>query len=88
MKQSQSLSHVVGPCRKGLALIACADPECGGWSSAWGTFSKQPTAPNLDKEEEDAEMFVKDDGWEEEVELEDEDEDDAISDVGSKHAKE
>ena len=43
----------------------------------------------LDEEEEDPEMFVKDDSWEEEeVELGDEDEDDAISNVDSKHAKE
>ena len=36
-------------------------------------------------EEEDLEMLVKDDGWEEEVELEDED--DPISDLNSEHAK-
>ena len=40
----------------------------------------------LNEEEEDPEMLVKDDGWEEEeVELEDEDE--AISDLDIKHAK-
>ena len=40
----------------------------------------------LDEEEEDPEMFVEDDGWEEEVDLEDED--DAISDLYSEHTKE
>ena len=40
----------------------------------------------LDEEEEDPEMMVKDDGWEEE-EVELEDEDDAISDLDSEHAK-
>ena len=39
----------------------------------------------LYKEEEDLEMMVEDDGWEEEVELEDED--DAISDLNSEHAE-
>ena len=39
----------------------------------------------LDAEEEDPEMMVEDDGWEEEVELEDED--DAISDLNSEHAE-
>ena len=43
--------------------------------------------PILDEEEEDLEMMVEDDCWEkEEVELEDED--DAISDLDSEHAKE
>ena len=42
--------------------------------------------PLLDGEEEDPEMMVKDDGWEEEVELEDED--DAISDLDSEYAEE
>jgi len=42
--------------------------------------------PLLDEEEEDPEMLVEDDGWEEEVDLEDED--DAISDLDSEHAKE
>ena len=37
-------------------------------------------------EEEDPEMLVKDDGWEGEVDLEDED--DAISDLNSEHAEE
>ena len=37
-------------------------------------------------DEEDLEMFVEDDGWEEEVDLEDED--DAISDLNSKHIEE
>ena len=41
--------------------------------------------PFLDDEEEDLEMMVDDDGWEEEVELEDED--DAIFDLDSGHAK-
>ena len=41
----------------------------------------------LDEEEEDPEMMVGDDGWEkEEVDLEDED--DAISNLDSKHAEE
>ena len=40
----------------------------------------------LDEEEEDPEMMVEDDGWEEGVELEDED--DAISDLDSEHAEE
>ena len=40
-------------------------------------------------EGEDPEMLVEDDGWEEEeVDLEDEDEDDAISDLDSEHAEE
>ena len=39
----------------------------------------------LDEEEEDPEMLVEDDGWEEEVELEDED--NAISDLDSEHAE-
>ena len=42
----------------------------------------------LDKEEEeDPEMLVEDDGWEEE-EVDLEDEDDAISDLDSEHAEE
>ena len=41
--------------------------------------------PILD-EEEDPEMFVEDDGWEEEVVPSDED--DAISDLDSEHAEE
>ena len=41
--------------------------------------------PILDEKEEDLEMFVEDDGWEE-VDLEDED--DAISDLDSEHAEE
>ena len=40
----------------------------------------------LDVEEEDPEILVEDDGWEEE-EVELEDEEDAISDLDSKHAK-
>ena len=41
--------------------------------------------PILDEEEEDPEMLVEDDGWEEEVELENED--DPISDLDSKHTE-
>ena len=40
----------------------------------------------LDEEEEDPEMLVEDDGWQEEVDLQDED--DAISDLNSEHAEE
>ena len=40
----------------------------------------------LDEEEEDLEMLVEDDGWEEE-EVELEDEDDPISDLDSEHAE-
>ena len=40
----------------------------------------------LDEEEEDPEMLVEDDGWEEE-EVELEDEDDPISDLNSEHAE-
>ena len=48
-------------------------------------FEKNKLHPIL-KEEEDPEMMVEHDGWkEEEVELEDED--DAISDLDSEHAK-
>ena len=43
--------------------------------------------PILDEEEEDPEMMVEDDGWEEE-EVDLEDEDDTISDHDSEHAKE
>ena len=43
--------------------------------------------PLLDEEEEDLEMLVEDDGWEEE-EVDLEDEDDAISDLDSEHAEE
>ena len=41
--------------------------------------------PILNEEEEDPEMLIEDDGWEEEVDLEDED--NAISDLDSEHAK-
>ena len=41
----------------------------------------------LNEEEEDPEMLVEDDGWEEE-EVELEDEGDAISDLDSEHAEE
>ena len=49
-------------------------------------FLNNQLHPILDEEEEDPEMMVEDDGWEEEVELEVED--DAISDLDSEHAKE
>ena len=42
--------------------------------------------PLLDEEEEDPEMLVEDDGWEEE-EVELEDEDDAISDLDIEQTK-
>ena len=41
-----------------------------------------------EEEEEDPEMFIKDDGWEEEEQGVPVDEDDAISDLDSKHADE
>ena len=47
-------------------------------------FLNNQLHPILDEEEEDPEMLVEDDGWEE-VELEDED--DAISDLNSEHAE-
>ena len=46
-------------------------------------FLNNQLHPILDEEEEDPEMFVEDDGWEEEVDLEDEY--DAISDLDSEH---
>ena len=46
-------------------------------------FLNNQLHPILDEEEEDLEMFVEDGGWEEEVDLEDED--DAISDLDSEH---
>ena len=49
-------------------------------------FLNNQLHPILDGEEEDPEMLVKDDGWEGEVDLEDED--DAISDLNSEHAEE
>ena len=49
-------------------------------------FLKNQLHPLLDEEEEDPEMLVEDDSWEEEVDLEDED--DAISDLDSEHAEE
>ena len=49
-------------------------------------FLNNQLHPILDEEEEDLEMLVEDDGWiEEEVDLEDED--DAISNLDSEHAK-
>ena len=49
-------------------------------------FLNNQLHPILDEEEEDPEMMVEDDGWEEE-ELELEDENDAISDLDSEHTK-
>ena len=49
-------------------------------------YLKNQRHPILDKEEEDPEMFVEDDDWEEEVVPSDED--DAISDLDSEHAEE
>ena len=48
-------------------------------------FLNKQLHPILDEEEEDIEMMVEDDGWEEEVELEDED--DPISDLNSEHVE-
>ena len=42
--------------------------------------------PIIDEEQEDLEMLVEDDGWEEEVDQDDED--DAIFNLDSEHAKE
>ena len=50
-------------------------------------FLNNQLHPILDEEEEDLEMFIEDDSWEEE-EVELEDEDDAISDLDSEHAEE
>ena len=50
-------------------------------------FLNNQLHPILDEEEEDPEMLVEDDGWEEE-EVDLEDEDDAISDLDSEHAEE
>ena len=47
-------------------------------------FLNNQLHPILNKEEEDPEMLIEDDGWEEE-EVELEDEDDPISDLDSKH---
>ena len=47
-------------------------------------FMNNQLHPILDEEQEDLDM-VEDDGWEEEVELEDED--DAISDLDNEHAE-
>ena len=49
-------------------------------------FMNNQLHPILDEEEEDPEMLVEDDGWEEE-EVELEDEDNAISDLSSEHAE-
>ena len=48
-------------------------------------FLNNQLHPFLNGEEEDPEMLIEDDGWEEEVELEDEDE--AISDLISEHVE-
>ena len=49
-------------------------------------FLNNQLHPILNEEEEDPEMWVKDDGWEEEeVKLEDEDE--VVSDLDSEHAE-
>ena len=44
--------------------------------------------PILEEEEEDLEMFIEDDGWEEEEQVVPVDEDDAISNIDSEHADE
>ena len=49
-------------------------------------FLNNQLHPILNEEEEDPEMLVEDDGWEEE-EVELEDEDDPISDLDSKHVE-
>jgi len=49
-------------------------------------FLNNQLHPILDEEEEDPEMLVEDDGWEEE-EVQLEDEDDPISDLDSEHAE-
>ena len=49
-------------------------------------FLNNQLHPILDEEEEDPEMLVEDDSWEEE-EVKLEDEDDAISDLDSEHAE-
>ena len=49
-------------------------------------FLNNQLHPILDEEEEDLEMMVEDDGWEEE-EVELEDEDDVISKLDSEHAE-
>ena len=48
-------------------------------------FLNNQLHPILDEEQEDLKMMVEDDSWEEQVELEDED--NAISDLNSEHAK-
>ena len=48
-------------------------------------FLNNQLHPILNEEKEDPEMLVEDDGWEEEVELEDDD--DAISNLDSEHAE-
>ena len=47
-------------------------------------FLNNQLHPILDEEEEDPEMLVEDDGWDEEV-VEPENEDDPISDLDSDH---
>ena len=48
-------------------------------------FLNNQLHPILNEEEEDPEMLVEDDGWEKEVELEDED--NPIFDLDSEHAE-
>ena len=48
-------------------------------------FLNNQLHPILDEEEKDPEIMVEDDGWEEEVELEDEDK--AIFDLDSEHTE-
>ena len=48
-------------------------------------FLNNQLHPILDEEEEDPEILVEDDGWEEEVELVDED--DPISNLNSEHTE-
>ena len=48
-------------------------------------FLNNQLHPILDEEEEDPEMMVEDDGWEEDVDLKDEDND--ISDLDSEHTE-
>ena len=50
-------------------------------------FLNNQLHPSLDEKEEDPEMMVDNDGWEEE-EVDLEDEDDVISDLDSEHAEE
>ena len=67
---------------EGLVSIACIGPACSDGSSAWSALSEQSTVPILD--DEDPDMLVEDDGWDEE-EVEPENEEDPISDLDSDH---